>query len=68
MEAVRKDACSSITPDMTVNDVVRLVPAAVRVLGEAGIDTCCGGALPLGEAARRHGLDVEALLETLRGL
>jgi iron-sulfur cluster repair protein YtfE (RIC family) len=55
-----------ITATMTVNDAIRAAPATVAVFNEAGIDSCCGGALTIGEAARRHGLDVEALLEKLR--
>jgi len=56
----------SLTADMTVNDAVRLVPGALETLAACGIDTCCGGALPIAEAARRHGLDLEKLMELLR--
>lgn len=55
-----------LTLDMTVNDAVRFVPGALETLAACGIDTCCGGALPLGEAARRHGLDVDRLMARLR--
>jgi regulator of cell morphogenesis and NO signaling len=38
------------------------VPDAVSVFARHGIDTCCGGGLPVEEAARRHGVDVDDLL------
>ncbi len=53
---------ASVSPDLTVNQVVQRVPAAVTVFARHGIDTCCGGNLAVGEAARRHGVDVEELL------
>lgn len=56
---------TAVTSETTVNEVIRRVPGAVRVLGEAGIDACCGGALPLAEAARRHGLELEDVLADL---
>ena len=31
-----------------------------------GLDTCCGGALTLAEAAAHHGLEIEALLAALQ--
>jgi regulator of cell morphogenesis and NO signaling len=48
-----------------VNDVVGQHPAALPVLNRYGLDTCCGGALSLDEAARHHDLDLAALLADL---
>lgn len=56
---------STITLEMTVNEVVLRLPGALPVLAACGIDTCCGGALPLGEAARRHDVDADKLLARL---
>jgi len=56
----------AIQPDETVNTVVQRYPEVLPVLSRAGIDTCCGGGLPIGEAARAHGLTFETLLEQLR--
>jgi regulator of cell morphogenesis and NO signaling len=44
----------------TVNDVVRRYPATLPIFNSLGIDTCCGGALPLATVAEKHriGLDV----------
>lgn len=58
---------SGITAETTVNEAIRRVPASVAIFAGCGIDSCCGGALPIGEAARRHGVDTDALLERIRG-
>ena len=52
----------------TINAIVALYPAALPALQRFGLDTCCGGALPLATAAAHHGLDVQALLEALEAL
>lgn len=57
-----------IVGSMTVNEAVRAWPRAVEVFDRFGIDACCGGALPIAEAARRHGADAEVVLAELRRL
>ena len=57
---------STLRSDMTVNEVIRDFPAALAVFSAFGIDACCGGALPVLEAAARHRIDEEALLSALR--
>lgn len=52
--------------ELTVNEIIHRFPAAVRVFHRFGIDACCGGALPLTDAAARHGRSSEELLEALR--
>lgn len=56
----------SIGPDLTVNEAIRRFPATVAVFNDFGIDACCGGAVPLAEAAVRDGADPGALLEAVR--
>ena len=56
---------ATITKDTIVNDAVKEHPHTLHVFKAAGIDTCCGGALPIGEAARRHGIDVNELLKSI---
>ena len=58
-------ATAEITAGMTVNEIITLHPEAVAVFQRHGIDSCCGGGLPLTEAARRHRLDFIALLAEL---
>lgn len=55
-----------IPATMTVNEAIRRFPATVAVFNEYGIDACCGGAVPIDEAARRDGADPEALLAALQ--
>jgi iron-sulfur cluster repair protein YtfE (RIC family) len=50
---------------MTLNEIVLHRPEAVAILTRYGMDTCCGGALTLRDAAERHGVDLAALLEEL---
>jgi regulator of cell morphogenesis and NO signaling len=50
----------------TVNDVIARHPTTVRVFNDFGIDSCCGGAVPLITVITRHGLDPDALLVALR--
>ena len=56
----------AITAETTVNEAVRRHPGALRVLASFGIDTCCGGALPIEEAAKRHGVDAALLVDLIR--
>jgi regulator of cell morphogenesis and NO signaling len=55
-------------PTMSVNDTLRLFPAALPALNAAGIDTCCGGAEPLATAARHAGADLDTLLAEISSL
>ena len=50
----------------TVNDAVQRYPETLPVFRAFGIDTCCGGPLPLSEAATRHGYDVSDVMDALR--
>jgi regulator of cell morphogenesis and NO signaling len=54
-----------IDAGIIVNEMLRLYPATVSVLNAFGIDACCGGAASLAEAARRDGVDLNALLSAL---
>ena len=47
----------------TINELVAAYPATLLVLAPLGIDLCCGGLQPLGEALDRHGYDRAAVLE-----
>lgn len=56
---------TTINPAETLNELVARAPEALPVLQRFGLDTCCGGALPLAEAARHHNLSLDALVEAL---
>lgn len=48
--------------DLLIRDLVEAYPATMTVLGPLGIDLCCGGGHPLGEALDLHGLDRAAVV------
>ena len=56
----------SFPTTVTVNDLLRETPSAAAVLNRLGIDTCCGGSLPLADAAASVGLPLAQLLAALR--
>jgi regulator of cell morphogenesis and NO signaling len=49
----------------TVNEIVVRHPETIAVFNRFGIDSCCGGGLPLRDAAPRDGAELEALLRAL---
>lgn len=49
----------------TVDEVIRTDATLNRVLSTHGIDTCCGGALTLTQAAEAHGVGLNEILATL---
>lgn len=49
----------------TVHDAVGSIPGARAVFERFGIDTCCGGELPLTEAAEMHDVELRRLLDAL---
>lgn len=54
-----------IASTLTINDVVERYPDLMPILAGRGLDLCCGGPLTLGEAAERHGLDLDGLVAEL---
>jgi regulator of cell morphogenesis and NO signaling len=55
----------TIDPHLTLNQLIRQYPTVLPAFAAAGIDTCCGGALSLQEAARRAGADLVELVARL---
>jgi len=51
--------------EMTVNETIQRYPNTVAVFNAHGIDSCCGAALPVAEAAARHGIPLPELLKAL---
>jgi iron-sulfur cluster repair protein YtfE (RIC family) len=49
-----------------LNAIVARYPQTLPVLQRFGLDTCCGGALPLRTAAEHHNLDLAELIAALR--
>ena len=57
-----------ISEQMTINEVVHVHPETIPAFAAAGLDTCCGGALPIEVAADRHNVDLEKLLAAANAL
>jgi len=55
----------SLDATKTVRELAVEVPNATRVFEKLGIDYCCGGKKPLGEACNTAGLQVEEVLKAL---
>ncbi len=67
MSTLAQTRASDVTvEDVTLNTLVAQYPAALPVLERFGLDTCCGGALPLRTAAEHHQLDLAELVCALR--
>lgn len=60
------DNTLQITKDVIVNDCIKLYPKTIGVFTKFRIDSCCGGAVSIEQAARRDGADLEGLLKALR--
>lgn len=58
----------NITPEMTVGEIVRAVPARSRIFENLGIDYCCGGKKPLAEVCQKKGLDPQTVVTMLTAL
>ena len=62
---------STVTPpleDWLIRDLVEDYPDALTILGPLGIDLCCGGGHPLGEALDLHGIDRASVLPRIASL
>jgi regulator of cell morphogenesis and NO signaling len=51
--------------ELTLNEIVQSHPATLQLFSRYGMDTCCGGGLPLREAAARHNVPLQQLLHEL---
>ncbi len=52
-------------PTLTVNALIARYPETVATFNAFGIDACCGGAVPVREAALRDGADPDDLVAAL---
>jgi iron-sulfur cluster repair protein YtfE (RIC family) len=59
---------TQFTGDLTLNEITSAVPRALEVFNRYGLDSCCGGAKPLGLVCQKHGLDLEQVLGDIRSV
>lgn len=52
---------------LSVNAILTTYPRTLPVFNRFGLDTCCGSALSVADAARAGGVDAEALCAALHG-
>lgn len=57
-----------LSPAAIVGDIASDLPGAAEIFRQNGISFCCGGKLSVAEAAEKHSLSAEALLNDLRAL
>jgi iron-sulfur cluster repair protein YtfE (RIC family) len=53
---------------LTIRDITDVEPRALELLAPLGIDLCCGGGHPLGEALDLHGIDRKQVMPQLIAL
>jgi regulator of cell morphogenesis and NO signaling len=69
MEAIMKSVITQdITDAKTVGEIAATLAGASAVFRRNKIDFCCGGNVPLGEAARQRGVDPATIRSELAGL
>ena len=52
-------------PSWSIDRLLILRPAAAAVLNAYGVDSCCGGARSIADAARDDGIELAVLLRAL---
>jgi len=54
-----------VAKELVVNDCIQLYPGTIGVFTRFNIDSCCGGAVSIEEAAKRDGAPLDELLKAL---
>ncbi len=54
-----------VTKELVVNDCIKLYPNTIGIFTKFNIDSCCGGAVSIEEAAKRDGAELRALMAAL---
>jgi iron-sulfur cluster repair protein YtfE (RIC family) len=55
-----------ITPDMTLNEVIRKYPSTMGVFNRFNVDSCCGGARTIRAMAAEDKVDIETFINSLK--
>lgn len=59
---------TQIHADTPLHLIIATVPNTLPIFHNFGMDSCCGGHLPLATAVERHGLSLETVLAALRNV
>jgi|GEM_PF-2430950 len=52
--------------EMTLNQITDAFPPTLKILGEMGFDTCCGGWEEIGAAAAKKGIAWDKVVEVIQ--
>ncbi|MHB8173095.1 MAG: DUF542 domain-containing protein [Nitrospirota bacterium] len=55
-----------ITPEMSLNEIIRKYPNTMGVFNRFNVDSCCGGARSLKKVAEEDKLNLRELIDALR--
>lgn len=59
---------TTITPEMTIDEVIQKLPKAQAVFTRYGVDTCCGGFRKLKDGVKVSGATLDQVIAELNGL
>lgn len=59
---------SSLSGDLSLNQIAAQQPRALEVFDRLGLDSCCGGAKPLAVVCEKHNLNLDDVLRDLQAL
>ena len=62
MSRIASSNSAPVDPTWSINELLGRRPAAIAVLNAYGLDTCCGGASSLADAAREAGVELQSLI------
>ncbi len=54
-----------ITPEMSINEIIRKYPNTMGVFNRFNVDSCCGGARSLKSVAEEDRVDLNELIDAL---
>jgi iron-sulfur cluster repair protein YtfE (RIC family) len=52
----------------SISDLIKHAPGTMTVFSMYGLDICCGGGLPLGEALARHEIKAQPVLREVAAI
>jgi iron-sulfur cluster repair protein YtfE (RIC family) len=68
IEAPVTNSAPRVDGTQTVNEAIDQDPRTIAVFNRFGIDACCGGSVPIVDAARRDGVDPAMLVAELNAI
>ncbi len=57
---------NKITPEMSINEIIRKYPNTMGVFNRFNVDSCCGGARSLKSVAEEDKVNLQELIDALK--